>query len=1232
MLRSLVGSEMCIRDRHQEGAYQDDDYAGVPDAYYGEYHDGYDQSLDGAQFLQTPGGTEYVQPPSGWAERYASCCSHDGAEPGNDPVSVVGFVGAEEFVWAGTADGRCTKLTLKDMQRYVSRPLSYESTGNAPRDVIAIADAGRGHIMIVCAGGIQMLTQGGQHVRSVYHEALNLMICATPISNPNSAHGVSHLAVCTGSRMIHNFDVRKGLPTVSIPTESSVCCICMEGRTLLTGNETGQLELRDSRTLTIQASVQAHSGGVSSIDCKDGLVATCGCSLRHGQYTSDNMVNIYDVRRSLAAVKQVPFMAGPQMLKFHPIYTGTLVVASASGQFALIEVLGDYSCSPWFQVATMGFAITSLSISLSGEIMCFGDSGGVVHLWADREEYAAHSSSQPLVLVPREPPLPSFQLDQESSFTAAGHVAYSNAGELASSWVPTSRKARKAYSHAPFRLRPEWRASMQNRGAVWHMSNSLELKPNTQSVSSLLRTPKKADTPTHFKKGRFPHSKHVAPEDEGYTSANLPDKIYRRVEVKLPKMTPGSKGFLGEFDFAQYNSTSLGGLENGIPNDYVNPWIQVLYFIAPVRLSIILHDCDKQHSLTSELGFLFRMLDMSNGLICHCRNFLRALRHNPTAEQLCLLETVSGQKVSTNVPYPQRVERFSDFFLSQLQKESADNNDKQDKNADSWLNEQFGCQLVAHMRCEGCLCVKDQGSCTTSFDMKYDGSSFCQIISSTLCKARSFRMQCGSCKRSNLFKCHSSITRLPNALIFKCDLSGAEPSDPRLALWRSDPTWLKPKLHIRLDHEGRAIVDETEFEDGTGYVLTGIITRVTDVRKKKSAKKDHFVAVVRVPGMYLEGREKSHGGAAAESHQGGGAEWFVLNDFRVSPTTQEEAVSFVSEWKTPCVLIYSVAEVANASVHTPAPALKNTLSISKSISNGSPLPPRFITLQPDEVLEAGTMVAIDAEFVQIRSAEVEIRTDGSQQVSKQATISLGRVSVLRAEGEMAGTALMDDYIATREHVEDYLTRYSGLRAGDLDPGQSQHHLLPLKAVYKKLAYMVSMGVIFIGHGLKSDFHTINILVPPSQVFDTVDLYWKPGHRRISLRFLISYLLRDDEFRDFQVDTHDSILDAKAALHLYLLYKKLKESDDPEAFNNKLDDIYRAGNVNNWDPMTDWAVFEEAKPLVPVTPAKDQARPDSARLIPISPNRSDSLQAADVDQGVAGEELFPVTPELEPNQH
>jgi PAB-dependent poly(A)-specific ribonuclease subunit 2 len=75
-------------------------------------------------------------------------------------------------------------------------------------------------------------------------------------------------------------------------------------------------------------------------------------------------------------------------------------------------------------------------------------------------------------------------------------------------------------------------------------------------------------------------------------------------------------------------------------------------------------------------------------------------------------------------------------------------------------------------------------------------------------------------------------------------------------------------------------------------------------------------------------------------------------------------------------------------------------------------------------------------------------------------------------------------------------------------------LVTLKNMYKKLRMLVDLGCIFVGHGLKSDFRIISmtfcldliasaslrkdvldILVPPDQVIDTVDIYFIPAKQR-----------------------------------------------------------------------------------------------------------------------------------------
>ena len=93
----------------------------------------------------------------------------------------------------------------------------------------------------------------------------------------------------------------------------------------------------------------------------------------------------------------------------------------------------------------------------------------------------------------------------------------------------------------------------------------------------------------------------------------------------------------------------------------------------------------------------------------------------------------------------------------------------------------------------------------------------------------------------------------------------------------------------------------------------------------------------------------------------------------------------------------------------------------------------------------------------------------------------------------------------------------------------------------------------------------DVFVPPEQVIDTVDLYFlRNRHRRLSLRFLSWFVLGEN----IQTETHDSIEDARSALKLYKAYHEFEERG---VFDDKLEELYRAGKQHVRDVLLNWVL-------------------------------------------------------------
>ena len=88
--------------------------------------------------------------------------------------------------------------------------------------------------------------------------------------------------------------------------------------------------------------------------------------------------------------------------------------------------------------------------------------------------------------------------------------------------------------------------------------------------------------------------------------------------------------------------------------------------------------------------------------------------------------------------------------------------------------------------------------------------------------------------------------------------------------------------------------------------------------------------------------------------------------------------------------------------------------------------------------------------------------------------------------------------------------------------------------------------------MKQDFKMINIVVPPSQIIDTVELFHFKRQRKLGLKFLSKYLLKEDIQSKTTIPSK-----MRTALKLYEKYEEMQMYGD---FDEQLLEIYRFGKL------------------------------------------------------------------------
>jgi PAB-dependent poly(A)-specific ribonuclease subunit 2 len=867
---------------------------------------------------------------------------------------------------------------------------------------------------------------------------------------------------------IFGFDVMTNKITDSVETVQGCCVIKPSNKFLCIGHTNGQLSLCDPRTLQKEHTFDAFTGTISDVEVKGDLLVTCGFQDSFGELYIDQMVRAYDLR-TMRLLGSVHFPAGPSFLKFHPMFSSMLGIASQSGFFQMLDVQQNMITETnsfvipnahIYQVDTQGERVEAFDLSSSGDNVLFGDSGGYLHLWSTKQILG---------------PLNTSSRQHED-------IDYS---KLLGDSTPLS----------------DW--PMNTKCSPF---TAVSIHPSLLSRMKLVDGILIGENPG-LKVPREGYVKQFN-QEQGIKELRLIPKQYAYISVRP------SKQKYQEFDFSKFNTTNFIGLENILQySNFVNATVQVLYHLnEELRISFMNHLCDKPYCLACELGFLFYMFEQAEKhqpppRTLSANNFIRTLRviDPKFIAQIDIM-------ISQNVPAGVLSQEFIRYILDSVYHAMLVDaifypNAQQFIIAPPKTPKKF---IPAMKR-------KKKNMVEILFGGAIQGSAL--ILSHDL-------PEHGYGWDDTLRDTLTELESVPNCLVLNCSAFRWLRTVHQRNTFGIKNCSIPPVFYFYYnEHMGAWNVSFENYAPRGTHIKYELRSIISQIRNPLQNVAGHNVALIKV-------NEK----------------WMIFNDFSVSEAKEDEMWNFGLNWKTPSTLFYVRSDIKSVIPRNP---FINPITLEKALEMDA------THNQTIETPKKGDKAAIDAEFVLLQKIHGAKAANSTIEEASQ-LFSLGRVTVLLDRGPESEPAyFIDDYINTpKEAISDYMTRFSGLKAGDLDAETSTHHLTDLKWTYLKLRALVDIGVVFVGHGLKNDFKIINLFVPKEQIIDTVELYQLPRQRKISLRFLSYHLLG----KDIQQETHSSEEDAATAIKLYHLYEKLVSEGK---FEEILERVYTIGRNSNW---------------------------------------------------------------------
>ncbi|KAJ2489402.1 poly(A)-specific ribonuclease [Coemansia sp. RSA 2050] len=1128
-----------------------------------------------------------------WAE-YTQCWSTGNGEeqPGMWPVTALGFDLCSEVLYTGDTSGQLVTYGLGGEGEELEQLASVQCAHTPVRRLYA---AKAGHVFVQTDDSVQVRTSGGRKCFGRTTTPNDAFTASTLSASGGEAlvftsAGAGSLLNLELGSVTHRMSVESSI--VAADYRPDVLVLATAAGDLVLRDPRAGFQVSLAKRAAFGSGPGCHA--TDMVRAVDTRVFACGSSVTDAA-DSGAVVRLFDIRNLGEPVLDlepeyshapVRLYSGDQLLWIcHD--SGLLTTRSLAGDVCLAPLPAEPYAEP--PLSTYAY-MSAFGVAPSGNVAVVSDTDGILHVWSDSTEpfmstgdspdlYAAPAvfdDSGPLIDdesvslssigmgAPVKSPLLSF-MDSERLYDVGRPVAYVEARVLGSlkqmgavGYAPSPRTQRR--NQQPF-ASPAWRQSWRSAGGLAEDDDDELTRGRPKFISEQLRSRRRQDAVSARASSRsgdqgadVASSGEQQPATTPATTALVPSHM-RRMRIEY------SRFGVEDFDFSLYNSTRWSGLEGDISNAYANALLQLLYFAEGFRDIVVAHSkgdgCPDASCLSCHLGFLFRMLSDANGASCHASLLLRVLAERPEAAALALLEDADGNPATT-MPYAVLAQHLLRFVLEQAASECT----KQSPDlpigfaqrtrtvcpacgtaaeraahvfaAD--LDPPQGSAALASLLAGGAASVRRANTQRAS-DQPAD---FLLLISRALARSDTTRAWCAGCRTFQLLRTDKRITAPPAGFL-------------ALNFPVLDAPWqlsLPNEFDLEVSIDGNCPVRALPPGETPQcrMQLAAVVSSIRDTPKGT----EHLVIHVRVP-------------------QAAGGGWLLLNDFLVQPATESSVVTLGDWWRTPSIALYAQSpnkEEEPVTVESPvdmsstliltaptsvldSPAYKGQSTpttnqkrrSAKSVKPQSIARSRFVaakrnTAVPLTQAEAAQLLtersfrcALDAEFVVLEAAKMEVFGDGTRELHRPPVHTLARLSVVRANGGLLHSVpFIDDYVAATRPIEDLATQYSGIHAGDLTAGTSPYKLSTMKEVYRKLRLLVDSKAIIIGHGLKHDFRVCNIIVPPAQLRDTMVLFQSPRHiRPISLRFLYWYFER----KVIQSGEHSSVEDAQATLKVYV---------------------------------------------------------------------------------------------------